>query len=81
MTHAELQGLQVDQNYDAFACLLDSILDDHRDQLALMRDGEIVAYFETPREALEAADMMFADQIWSIQKVTDEPLFLGFWSQ
>jgi hypothetical protein len=74
------QSREVDRNYDAFVRMLTSIIDDHRDQLALMRDGKIVGFFNTPREALEAATEQFPDQIFSIQEVTDEPIDLGFWS-
>jgi hypothetical protein len=74
------QSREVDRNYDAFVRMLTSIIDDHRDQLALMRDGKIVGFFQTPREALEAATEQFPDQIFSIQEVTDEPIDLGFWS-
>ena len=74
------QKQPVDQNYDAFVRVLGSILADHRDKLALMRDGKIVGYFSTPREALFAATERFPDDIFSIQEVTDEPIDLGFWS-
>lgn len=74
------QKVEVDQNYAAFVRLLSGVLDTHRDQLALMRDREIVGYFDTPRAALQAASAMFADGIFSIQEVTDEPIDLGFWS-
>jgi hypothetical protein len=74
------QNEEVDRNYDAFMRVLASILDEHRDQLALMRDGAIVGYFDTPREALIAATERFPDGIFSIQEVTDEPIDLGFWS-
>ena len=74
------QRLEVDRNYDAFVRILGKILDDHRDQLALMRDGGVVGYFDTPRQALEAAARSFPDGIFSIQEVTDEALDLGFWS-
>jgi hypothetical protein len=77
---AQLQKRQVDQNYDAFVRKLGSILETHRDQLALMRDGKIVGYFNTPREALRVASEKFPDGIFSIQEVTDEPIDLGFWS-
>ena len=76
----QLQKQQVDQNYDAFVRMLGGILADHRDELALMRDGEVVGYFLTPREALRAATERFPDDIFSIQEVTDEPIDLGFWS-
>ena len=74
------QRLEVDRSYDAFVHILGKILDDHRDQLALMRDGGVVGYFDTPRQALEAAARSFPDGIFSIQEVTDEALDLGFWS-
>lgn len=76
----ERQELQVDRNYDAFQRMLSQILPTHRDKLALMRDGQIVGYYETPHEALVAADAKYPDQIFSIQEVTDEPIDLGFWS-
>lgn len=74
------QREEVDRNYDAFTRMLGTILSEHRDQLALMRDGLIVGYFETPRQALEAAYEHYPDGVFSIQEVTDEPLDLGFWS-
>jgi hypothetical protein len=78
--YQERQKLEVDRNYDAFVRMLGSLLLKHRDQLALMRDGEVVGFYRTPREALEAATEKFTDGIFSIQEVTDEPIDLGFWS-
>ena len=77
---APRQKLEVDRNYDAFMRMLGTLLDGHRDQLALMRDGHIVGYYDTPRSALLAASELFPDGIFSIQEVTDEPIDLGFWS-
>lgn len=74
------QRLEVDRNYDVVTRMLGTLLRDHRDQLALMRDGEVVGFYKTPREALEAASQKFADGIFSIQEVTDEQIDLGFWS-
>lgn len=74
------QRLEVDRNYDAFVRMLGSLLPERRDQLALMRDRKIVGFYQTPREALEAAADKFSDGIFSIQEVTDEPIDLGFWS-
>lgn len=45
-----------------------------------MRDGQIIGFFATPREALRAAADRFPDGVFSIQEVTDEPIDLGFWS-
>ncbi|MEO5640253.1 MAG: hypothetical protein ABIQ98_00625 [Sphingomicrobium sp.] len=76
----ERQNVEVDRNYDAFVRMLGTILPEHRDQLALMRDGKIVEFYDTPGEANRAGVQMFADQIFSIQEVTDEPMDLGLWS-
>ncbi len=77
---AQRQREEVDRNYDAFTRVLGTILTEHRDELALMRDGRIVGYFDTPREALKEASERFPDGVFSIQEVTDEPIFLGVWS-
>ena len=76
----ERQTVEVDRNYDAFVRMLGTILPEHRDQLALMRDGKVVAYFDKPGDAHRAGMERFDDEIFSIQEVTDEPIDLGFWS-
>jgi hypothetical protein len=76
----ERQRLEVDRNYDVFTRMLGALLSEHRDELALMRDGRVVGFYKTPREALQAAAEQFSDGIFSIQEVTDEPIDLGFWS-
>ena len=74
------QKREVDRNYDAFMRMLSSLLSEHRDQYALMRTGEVVGFYNTPRQVLEAAAERFPDGIFSIQEVTDDPIDLGFWS-
>ena len=74
------QRQEVDRNYNAFMRQLGALLPEHRDQLALMRDGETVGFFDTPKQALLAAAERFPDEIFSIQEVTDEPIDLGFFS-
>ena len=74
------QKQEVERNYDAFMRMLGGLLPNHRDQLALMRDGKVVGFFNTPKEALIAATKSFSDGIFSIQEVTDEPIDLGLWS-
>jgi hypothetical protein len=77
---AARQDREVDRNYDVFVRLLSSLLPEHRDEYALMRDGEIIDFFEKPGEANRAGVEKFADGVFSIQEVTDEPIDLGFWS-
>ena len=74
------QRREVDQNYDAFVRALGAIMPGHRDQYALMRDGDIVAYFDKPGDAYREGVSRYADAVFSIQEVTDQPIDLGFWS-
>jgi len=76
----ERQAAQVDLNYDAFVRELNALLPQHRDRFALMRDGLIVAVFDTAGSANRAGYDRFPDEIFSIQEVTNEPIDLGFWS-
>lgn len=71
---------EVDRNYDAFAAMLPEILSQHRDQFALMHDGQVVAYCGSESEALAAGRARYADHPFSVQQVTDLPVDLGFFS-
>ena len=74
------QKAEVDRNYDVFVRMLGGLLAEHRDQYALMRDGQIVGFFANAKDVLKAAYERFPDRVFSIQEVTDEPIDLGFWS-
>ena len=76
----ERQRQEVDRNYDIFMRQLSELLPEHRDQYALMRDGQIVGFFDKPGEANRVGVERFQDGIFSIQEVTDEPIDLGFFS-
>lgn len=74
------QRLEVDQNYDAFQRTLGSIIDQHRNEYALLRNRTIIGYFAKPGAAYDEGVARFEDGVFSIQEVTDEPVHLGFWS-
>ena len=74
------QREEIDRNYDASMPMLESLVPEHRDEHALMRDGGIVAFFAKPGEANREGVEKFVDGIFSIQEVTDEPIDLGLWS-
>ena len=75
---ADFQRAEVDRNYDVFTRVLGGLLAAHRDQFALMRDGAIVAFFDKPGDASRECIARYADEAFSIQEVTDEPIDLGF---
>ena len=74
------QQEEVDKNYEAFQKLLPSIIDAHRNQYALMHNGEIVGFYTTSRDAVNTANRFLAGKPFSIQRVTDESVDLGFFS-
>lgn len=76
----DAQRAEVDHNYDQFQRLLGTILPEHEGQIALMRSGEIVGFFDTVRDALSCAGTRFPDGIFSLQDVTREPINLGVFS-
>jgi hypothetical protein len=79
MDHSR-QRDQIDQNYDSFQRALGAIVQDHRNEYALMRDREIIAYFASPGDAYRTGLDRFSDTLFSIQEVTEEPIDLGFLS-
>lgn len=72
---------QVDRNYEAFVARLPALAKTHRGKFALMRDGEIVEFFDTPRDAYIAGCSLYkADRLFSIQEIVETPVDLGFFS-
>jgi hypothetical protein len=72
--------VEIDRNMFAFQSQLSSILTNHRGEFALIRDQQIVELFVSLKGAITAAHERFADNIYSIQEVTDQPIDLGFYS-
>jgi hypothetical protein len=71
---------QVKRNYKSFVDKLPSLLALHRGEFALMRDGEIVDFFDTVRDAYVAGQKLFGVDGFSIQEVVDRPVDLGYFS-
>ena len=72
--------LEVDRNFFAFQTVVASLLDDHRDEFALLHDKRVVSIHSRLSDAIAEASSKFAVGHFSIQKVTDRPLDLGFFS-
>lgn len=70
----------VDENYDAFLKVLPSVMQQHAGRFALMRNAEIVDFFDTARDAVIAGDHLYGESEFSIQKVTLIPVNLGRYS-
>jgi hypothetical protein len=71
---------QVKINYEAFKKMLPSLLKDEN-KYALLKDGNLIAIYDTMSDAVTTAEKMFSDKLWSIQKITDRPINLGYRSR
>lgn len=79
MDRAVIQA-EVDANYDEFVRQLPTLITSHRDQYALMKGRKIIGFFSTPTDARTAGESFIDDKIYSIQRVTDVPVDLGYFS-
>ena len=75
----ELQK-EIDGNLEAFQAHLSDLLDTDRGKYALLRHREVVGLYDTATDAQTAGRQLYRDEIFSIQKVSDEPLELGVFS-
>ena len=71
---------EVDNNYEAFKKLLPGIIQYHRDKYALMKDGKIISYYSTAEDARITGERFLEGGPYSVQKVTDSAIDLGFFS-
>jgi hypothetical protein len=77
---AQQTAAQVQQNYEAFNEKLSGLLPKHRGEYALMKDGQIVGFFNTAMDAYVAGEAQLGLGNFSMQKVVDEPIDLGYFS-
>ena len=74
------QREQVAKNYEAFEKLLPTLAQTHAGKFALMRDGVIVEFFDTARDAFVTGQKLYSEQLFSVQEVVASPVDLGFFS-
>lgn len=74
------QQQEVDDNYREFVKLLPSIIVQHGNKCALMKDGEIKGYFSTFEDASMAGSQFIEDGIFSVQQVSNIAIDLGFFN-
>lgn len=71
---------EIDQNYAAFEKLMPTLLTKHAGGFALLRERQLVGVYSKAVDAVAEAQQRFADGIFSIQRITDRALDLGFLS-
>ena len=78
--YKERQQAEVDSNFEAFQKQLDTIHSSKYGKFALMKTGEIKSYFDTWKDARTAGELAYEDRLFSIQKVTNDIVDLGYYS-
>jgi hypothetical protein len=71
---------EIDQNFQFFQGFVASLLPEKFGQFALLRARKVIGVYPRVADAMVAGHGSFADGIFSVQKVTDRPLDLGFLS-
>lgn len=75
----EARQQEIERNLAFFLEQIPTILAAQRGKFALIRQRNIVGYFDTPLDAVTAA-RQFEDRLYSVQQVTDSPVNLGFYT-
>ena len=70
--YMEKQQREVDANCAAMEEMLDDLIGKHPERYALMKDRKVVRIFDTFADAVEAGEMHFEDDVFSVQKITRE---------
>ena len=71
---------EVNRNFAFFQRELQQLLPKHSGKFALIRDCEIINFFDTAQDANTAGTQLYSDGLFSIQKVSEEIGDLGFYS-
>lgn len=71
---------EINENYKAFEKMLPDLLQEHYNKYALMRDKKIVAIYSTVQDAVQTGQLLYKDGLYSVQKITDVAIDLGFFS-
>ena len=55
-----------------------NIINLYNNKYALLKNAEIIDYFDTMDDAIKYAKIRFEDGLYSIQKVNETPVSLGY---
>ena len=72
--------IEIEKNLRVFKAKLSDLKKDHKGRYVLMRHEEIFGIYDTIRDAQLTGSKVFEDGIFSVQKVTSDPVNLGFFS-
>lgn len=76
----ETLDAEIERNLFAFLTMIPSLLQEHEGEYAVLKNKQIIGLFSKLSEALKVADEAIPDGLYSIQRVTDRPVELGFYA-
>ncbi len=71
---------QLEKNFAAMSQKINDYLPIHANKYALMRDGEVVEFYNDWESAYKTGAKFYEDGIFTIQQVTKTPVDLGYFS-
>jgi len=71
---------EIEKNLAFFLTELPNIPSASKGKIALLRHQQIVGYYDTVPDAINAGAQLYSDGLFSIQQVTDAAINLGFFS-
>lgn len=71
---------EIKRNFEAFETLLGTLLPQKAGQYALLSDSQLMGVFPSAVEALAEGNERFGDGNFSVQRITNRPVDLGFLS-
>ena len=74
------QQKEVERNYASFQELLPELMKTIPGKYVVMHDRKIVATLPTFAEANHTGRMLYGDDVYSVQEVTETPVDLGWFS-
>jgi hypothetical protein len=68
---------EVDENYSIFIQLLPDLIKSHAGKYAVMRQGQVIEFFDTLADAVRYGHAKFGEVNFSVQEVIDQNVNLG----
>ena len=77
-TRREKQQAEVDANFAAFKKREPKLLARHTGKFALMKNREVVEFFDSDKDAWAAGKLLYKDDVFSVQEIGARPIKLGW---
>lgn len=79
-THSNDKNKTIKENYEYFKSQLPDLLERDAGKYALLRDKKIIGIYDTVRDAQMTGEKFYDDNLFSVQKIDNKPIELGFFS-